>query len=52
VFHPTPILFKGSGFYITDNRKASPEAESEPKAEPAKSDGDSGAKDVEPAAAG
>ena len=21
VFHSTPIIFKGSGFYITDNRK-------------------------------
>ncbi len=21
VFHPTPVIFKGSGFYITDNRK-------------------------------
>ena len=20
VFHPTPIIFKGSGFYVTDNR--------------------------------
>jgi len=23
VFHPAPIIFKGSGFYVTDNRKAS-----------------------------
>ena len=23
VFHPSPIIFKGSGFYVTDNRKAS-----------------------------
>ncbi len=21
VFHPAPIIFKGSGFYITDNRR-------------------------------
>ena len=21
VFHPTPIIFKGSGFYVTDHRK-------------------------------
>ena len=21
IIHPTPLLFKGSGFYITDNRK-------------------------------
>ena len=23
VFHPAPIIFKGSGFYTTDNRKGS-----------------------------
>jgi putative FmdB family regulatory protein len=23
VFHPAPIIFKGSGFYVTDNRKGS-----------------------------
>jgi putative FmdB family regulatory protein len=22
VFHPTPIIFKGSGFYVTDSRKS------------------------------
>jgi putative FmdB family regulatory protein len=22
IFHPTPIIFKGSGFYVTDHRKA------------------------------
>lgn len=22
VFYPTPIIFKGSGFYVTDSRKA------------------------------
>jgi len=22
VFHPAPVIFKGRGFYITDNRKA------------------------------
>ena len=21
ILHPTPIIFKGSGFYVTDNRK-------------------------------
>ncbi len=25
VFHPAPVIFKGSGFYITDNRKKPPE---------------------------
>ncbi len=24
VFHPAPIIFKGSGFYITDSRKGGP----------------------------
>ena len=33
VFHPAPIVFKGSGFYVTDNRKSAPEAESEAKVE-------------------
>jgi putative FmdB family regulatory protein len=23
VFHPAPIIFKGSGFYVTDHRKGS-----------------------------
>lgn len=26
VFHPTPIIFKGSGFYITDHRPAESDA--------------------------
>ncbi len=26
VIHPTPIIFKGSGFYVTDSRKVVPEA--------------------------
>jgi putative FmdB family regulatory protein len=39
VLHSVPIIFKGSGFYTTDNRK-------EPKAEPEKAkDEPSGAKD-------
>jgi putative FmdB family regulatory protein len=37
VFHPTPIIFKGSGFYVTDHRPASKEKE-----------GESGKKDKEP----
>ncbi len=36
VFNPAPILFKGSGFYITDSRPSTP-AESKP-AEPKSSD--------------
>ena len=29
VFHPTPVIFKGSGFYTTDNRKGSPSEKAE-----------------------
>jgi putative FmdB family regulatory protein len=32
LFSPVPVIFKGSGFYITDNRKSSSETtDSEPK---------------------
>jgi putative FmdB family regulatory protein len=35
VFHPAPIIFKGSGFYVTDHSKPNPaSAKSEPKKEP------------------
>ena len=27
IFTPVPIIFKGSGFYITDNRKGSHQAD-------------------------
>jgi putative FmdB family regulatory protein len=37
VFHPTPIIFRGSGFYVTDHRPASKEKGAE-----------SGKKDKEP----
>jgi putative FmdB family regulatory protein len=26
VFHPSPIIFKGSGFYVTDHRSSNPES--------------------------
>jgi predicted nucleic acid-binding Zn ribbon protein len=26
LFLPVPVIFKGSGFYVTDNRKQSPES--------------------------
>lgn len=45
VLHAAPVVFKGSGFYVTDNRKSAPEAEAEAQS------GDSD-KDTEPAAAG
>ena len=32
VFNPAPVLFKGSGFYVTDSRKASTKPE-KPKEE-------------------
>ena len=42
VFTPVPIIFKGSGFYVTDNRSknptAEPASESASKPEPAKPD--------------
>jgi putative FmdB family regulatory protein len=37
LFSVTPIIFKGSGFYVTDHRKGSP-IESESKAEAKKED--------------
>jgi len=43
VFHPVGILFKGSGFYSTDNRSRSKSSTSESSPEPAKeADGGSG----------
>ncbi len=33
VLHAAPIVFKGSGFYVTDNRAAAPTSESEAKTE-------------------
>ena len=42
VFNPAPIVFKGSGFYVTDSRKASSPSASKPdasKADGAKADG-------------
>ena len=35
IFHPAPIIFKGSGFYVTDHRPA--EAKN-PASEPAKNE--------------
>ncbi|MBF8264842.1 MAG: putative regulatory protein, FmdB family [Dehalococcoidia bacterium] len=45
VIRPLPVIFKGSGFYVTDNRKASPTVT---PAEPLKDSKDSGEKKVEP----
>jgi putative FmdB family regulatory protein len=40
VFHPAPIIFKGSGFYVTDHRKSSDSAtgKSAPESAKAKSE--------------
>ena len=35
VFHSTPVIFKGSGFYITDSRKSKPLEPAEGKEETA-----------------
>ncbi len=62
VLHAAPIVFKGSGFYVTDNRSSAPKAESEAKpeseaktepakTEPTKTSDDSADTDAEPAAA-
>ena len=51
VLQAAPIVFKGSGFYVTDNRKAAPEEGAGSKAESGKSGDDSAGKDAEPAAA-
>jgi putative FmdB family regulatory protein len=33
VFHPAPIIFKGSGFYVTDHSSKNPAAKTETKTE-------------------
>ena len=37
VFNPAPIVFKGSGFYVTDSRKSSSAGSSKPAESPAAS---------------
>jgi putative FmdB family regulatory protein len=50
VFHPAGIVFKGSGFYATDNRSgAKPEGKKEPKKE-TKTEGGSGSSPSSPSA--
>ncbi len=36
VFNAAPVLFKGSGFYVTDSRRSAGSGKAEPAAEPAK----------------
>ena len=38
VFHSTPVIFKGSGFYITDSRKGKDPEASAGKSEASKSE--------------
>jgi putative FmdB family regulatory protein len=66
VFHAPPIVFKGSGFYVTDNRSSQPQSSPDTKsktesstssddsstAKPSSKGDDSSSKDAEPAAAG
>ena len=47
VIHAPPIVFKGSGFYVTDSRKPDSDASAEKPASPA--DGSKPAEDAEPA---
>jgi putative FmdB family regulatory protein len=44
VFNPAPVLFKGSGFYVTDSRGSSPAGKSEKPSEPPASTSPSGEK--------
>ena len=36
VFHPAPIIFKGSGFYVTDHRKSGDAATGKTESHPTK----------------
>jgi putative FmdB family regulatory protein len=38
VFHSTPVIFKGSGFYVTDSRKGKEPEKSQEKSEASKSE--------------
>ncbi len=37
VFHPTPIIFRGSGFYVTDHRPSPAPETGKSESEPSKS---------------
>jgi putative FmdB family regulatory protein len=41
VFNPAGIVFKGSGFYVTDSRKSTSDSSSSTKTESSKSEGSS-----------
>lgn len=42
VFHPSPIIFKGSGFYVTDHRKSTETKASKGASESGKGASESG----------
>ncbi len=42
IFNPAPILFKGSGFYVTDSRPSGSSTESAPAGESGSSAGSAG----------
>jgi len=41
VFHPVGVIFKGTGFYSTDNKKKDSKPVSSPSEKPSSSDGES-----------
>jgi putative FmdB family regulatory protein len=43
VFNAAPVLFKGSGFYVTDSRRAAPSVKAEKPEKPDKPAGDGSA---------
>ena len=47
VFHPSPIIFKGSGFYVTDHRKSSDPSTSKNATESGKGKPESGKRESE-----
>lgn len=47
VFHPSPIIFKGSGFYVTDHRKGSDSSTSKNPPEAGKGKPESGKSESE-----
>ncbi len=44
ILQPAPVHFKGSGFYVTDSRKAKPETETPKKETPKKPEASAGEK--------
>jgi putative FmdB family regulatory protein len=36
IFHPAPVIFKGSGFYVTDHRKSADSSTTKPASDTTK----------------